>query len=145
MGFLKKSLFAHTSVPNNYSVSAAQKSFFLFLLLFFFNQGACGILVPDQGLNSHLLHLKCRGLITGPSGKFLFFLFFYVELTYYLGFPDASVDEEFTSSTGDVGDASLIPGLGRSPGGDHGNPFQCSCLGNPMDRGAWWATAHMVA
>ena len=33
-----------------------------------------------------------------------------------------------------------IPGLGRSPGGGHGNPFQCSCLENPMDRGAWWAT-----
>ena len=71
-------------------------------------------------------------------------LFFYVELTYYLGFPDASVDKEFTSSTGDIGDASLIPGSGRCPGGDHGNPFQCSCLGNPMDRGTWWATAHMV-
>jgi len=58
-------------------------------------------------------------------------LFFYVELTYYLGFPDASVDKEFTSSTGDIGDASLIPGSGRCPGGDHGNPFQCSCLGIP--------------
>ena len=33
-------------------------------------------------------------------------------------------------------------GLGRSPGGSHGNPLQYSCLGNPMDRGAWWATVH---
>ena len=32
-----------------------------------------------------------------------------------------------------------IPGSGRSPGGEHGNPLQCSCLENPMDRGAWWA------
>ena len=40
---------------------------------------------------------------------------------------------------GDVRDASLIPGLGRSPGGGHGNPLQYSCLGNPMDRGAWRA------
>ena len=35
-----------------------------------------------------------------------------------------------------AGDVSLIPGLGRSPGGGHGNPLQCSCLENPMDRGA---------
>ena len=40
----------------------------------------------------------------------------------------------------DTGDVSSIPGLGRSPGGGHGNPLQYSCLGNPMDRGAWWAT-----
>ena len=34
----------------------------------------------------------------------------------------------------------LVPGLGRSPGVGNGNPLQYSCLGNPMDRGAWWAT-----
>ena len=39
----------------------------------------------------------------------------------------------------------LISGLGRSPGGGHGNPLQYSCLENPMDRGAWWATVHGVA
>ena len=43
-----------------------------------------------------------------------------------------------------VGDLGLIPGSGRSPGGGHGNPLQNSCLGNPMDRGAWWATVHGV-
>ena len=41
-----------------------------------------------------------------------------------------------------AGDASLIPGLGRSPGKGNGNPFQYSCLKNPMDRGAWQATVH---
>ena len=47
-----------------------------------------------------------------------------------------------------AGDAGLIPGLGRSPGGEedlHGNPLQYSCLDNPMDRGAWQATVHGVA
>ena len=44
-----------------------------------------------------------------------------------------------------VGDLGSIPGLGRSPGGGHGNPFQYSCLENPMDRGAWRATVHGVA
>ena len=49
------------------------------------------------------------------------------------------------ASAEDKRDAGLIPGSGRSPGGGHGNPPQNSCLGNPMDRGAWWATAHGVA
>ena len=44
-----------------------------------------------------------------------------------------------------AGDVGLIPGLGRFPGGGHGNPLQYSCLENPMDRGAWQATVHAVA
>ena len=44
-----------------------------------------------------------------------------------------------------AGDADSIPGSGRSPGEGNGNPLQYSCLGNPMDRGAWWTTAHGVA
>ena len=49
------------------------------------------------------------------------------------------------ASAGDIRDTGSIPGLGRSPGKGNGNPFQYSCLGNPMDRGAWWATVHGVA
>ena len=44
-----------------------------------------------------------------------------------------------------AGDKGLIPGLGRSPGEGNGNSLQYSCLENPMDRGAWWATVHEVA
>ena len=44
-----------------------------------------------------------------------------------------------------AGDVGSIPGLGRSSGEGNGNPLQYSRLGNPMDRGAWWATVHMVA
>ena len=44
-----------------------------------------------------------------------------------------------------AGDMGLIPGLGRSPGGENGNPFQYSCLENSMDRGAWWGISHRVA
>ena len=40
---------------------------------------------------------------------------------------------------------SSIPGSGRSPGVGNAQPLQCSCLENPMDRGAWWATVHGVA
>ena len=46
---------------------------------------------------------------------------------------------------GDIRDVGSIPGSGRSPGGGHGNPLQCSCLENPMERGAWWVTVHGVA
>ena len=55
---------------------------------------------------------------------------------YLLGGSDS---KESTCNAGDLG---LIRGLGRSPGGGHGNPLQNSCLENPMDRGAWWATVH---
>ena len=44
-----------------------------------------------------------------------------------------------------AGDAVSIPGLGRFPGGGHGNPLRYSCLENPMDRGAWGSTVHGVA
>ena len=49
------------------------------------------------------------------------------------------------ASAYNVGDLGLIPGSGRSPEVGKGNPLQYPCLGNPMDRGAWWATVHAVA
>ena len=48
-------------------------------------------------------------------------------------------------NAGDVRVVGSIPGLGRSPGGEHGSPLQYSCLENPMDRRAWQATVHRVA
>ena len=48
------------------------------------------------------------------------------------------------TSTGDIRDAGSIPGSGRSLEGGHGNPLQYSCLGNPMDRGAWRAMVYRV-
>ena len=57
----------------------------------------------------------------------------------------ALVVKTLPASAGDRRDLSSIPGLGRSPGGGHGNPLQDSCLGNPTDRGAWWATVRVVA
>ena len=49
------------------------------------------------------------------------------------------------AKAGDAGDLGSIPALGRSPGVGLGNPLQYSCLENPTDRGAWWATVHGVA
>ena len=54
------------------------------------------------------------------------------------------VVKSLPANTGDTRDLGLIPGSGRSPGGRKGNPLQYSCLRNPMDRGAWWATVHGV-
>ena len=55
------------------------------------------------------------------------------------------VVKKLPANAGDLRVTGLIPGLGRSPGGGHGNPFQYSCLENPMDREAWWATVLGVA
>ena len=48
------------------------------------------------------------------------------------------------ANAGDIRDLGSVPGLGRSLGGGHGNPLQYSCLENPMERGACWATVHSV-
>ena len=57
----------------------------------------------------------------------------------------ALVVKSLPASAGDSRDSGSIPGSGRSPGGGNGNPFQCSCLGNPMDRGAWRVTVRGAA
>ena len=60
------------------------------------------------------------------------------------GFSGGSVVKNPPAIQGAAGDAGSIPGSGRFLGGGHGNPLQYSCLENPMDRGAWWATFHGV-
>ena len=58
------------------------------------------------------------------------------------GFPGGSDGKESTCNVGDLGS---VPALGRSPGGEHGNLFQYSCLENPMGRGPWWAMVYRLA
>ena len=58
---------------------------------------------------------------------------------------DGSVVKNPPANAGDKGDKGLIPGLGPSPGGGNGNPLQCACLENSMDRGAWQAVVHGVS
>ena len=62
-----------------------------------------------------------------------------------LGFPRGSASKASACSAGDTRDLGLILESGKSPGGGSGNPLKYSCLENPMDRGAWWATVHGVA
>ena len=59
-------------------------------------------------------------------------------------FPGGTVVRNPPANTEDTRELGLIPGLGRSPGEGNGNLIQCSCLENPMDRGAWWAIVHGV-
>ena len=62
-----------------------------------------------------------------------------------LGFPGGSVVKTPPGSAGDARDLGSTPESGRSPGGENGSGLQRSRLGNPVDRGAWWATVHGVA
>ena len=79
-----------------------------------------------------------KGTLTGRGAGFS-------EASYYVQASQVVlVVKNLPANAGNVRDAGLIPGSGRSPGGGHGNPFQYSCLENPRDRGAWW-TAHRVA
>ena len=61
------------------------------------------------------------------------------------GLPSGSGIKNLPANAGAVGDLGSIPGWGRAPGGGNDNPLQYCCLGNPMDRGVWWATVHGVA
>ena len=66
----------------------------------------------------------------------------YGQVVFHVGFPSGSEGKESACNARDLGS---ISGLGRSPGEENDNPLQHSCLENPMDRGASWATVHGVA
>ena len=61
-----------------------------------------------------------------------------------LGLPGGRVVKNLPANAGDIGDMSSISGSGRFPGTGNGNPLQCSCLENSMDRGAWRVTVNGV-
>ena len=63
----------------------------------------------------------------------------------YTGASQVEIVVKNPTNAEDTGDMGSIPGLGRSPGGGHGNPFQYSCLENSMDRGTWQTTVYGVA
>ena len=88
-----------------------------------------------------ILHLKIHFFFTSLKKKLYSFLKFYV-LTCTHCYLSGSRGKESACNVGDLG---LIAGSGKSPGKGHINPLQYSCLENPMDRGAWRATAHGVA
>ena len=70
--------------------------------------------------------------------------FFHKNTGYFWTSQVLLVIKNLPANAGVIRDSGLIPGLGRFPGGGHGNPLQYPCLENPMDRGAWQATVHEV-
>ena len=72
-------------------------------------------------------------------------MYIYIKLSFFLPNKMSPGGSDGKESACNIGDPCSIPGSRRSPGEGNGNPLQCSCLGNPMDRGAWWATVHGVA
>ena len=86
----------------------------------------CALLSPDSPGYGSLTHLSFHSCNS------------------HLCFPGGSDGKESACSAGGTGDAGSIPPSGRSPGEGNGNPLQYSCLGNPMDRGVWWAPVHGV-
>ena len=88
----------------------------------------------NQTFNSREEDGSVEGWVSGGSLNF-FTLYIY-------GLPGGSVVKNPPTNAGDT---SSIPRSGRSPGEENGNLLQYSCLGNPVDRGAWWATVHGAA
>ena len=78
-------------------------------------------------------------LVLGSEVLCLYRMFLRDCILVFKGFPGGA---EVKVSACNVGDLGSIPGLGRSPGEGNGNPFQYSCLENPKDGGAWWASVH---
>ena len=95
---------------------------------------------PDPGVKLVSPELQVDSLLTEPPGEPAFKS--YLQPILVSGFPWWLSSKE--STTCNAGGASSTPGSGRSPGKGNGNPLQYSCLGNPMERGAWWAVVHGV-
>ena len=101
--------------------------------------------LPRPGIKLVSPALVSRFFTTEKPGETPVSLTFILGLAYCWTSQVALVVNNLPVNAGDKRDSGSIPGLGRSPGGGHGNPLQYSCLENPMDRGAWWATVHGVA
>ena len=125
-----------------------------FLPIFNFVNSACIYQIPAEKSNlvqdaegntkHNMWYVPSRKLCSGSGGKIYITLvtFTHQYLLTNATIPDGSDRRE---SAHIVGDPGSIPGWGRSPGEGHGKPLQYSCLENPMDRGARWATVHGVA
>ena len=93
---------------------------------------------------SDTVNKGCRGDILPYPPQELALHMNDLNLTLHRAFPGGASGKNPQTSAGDVRDTGSIHGSERSPGGGNGNPLQYSCLENPMDTGAWWATVHGV-
>ena len=97
----------------------------------------------NETVNWLFLAIKNQALLFSGPPPSVTDIFRLLALLY--GLPSGGASGKEPSCQCRRGKRHLIPGLGRSPGGGHGNPLQYSCLKNPMDRGAWWATLLRLA
>ena len=98
-------------------------------------------MVPQNGL---IPELPTSGHPSKVYNKLLIVKCFLSVLGYFRASQVVLVVKNLCANAGDGRDVGAMPRLGRSPGAEHGNPLQYSCLENPMDRGAWRATVHGV-
>ena len=130
------------SIPTTSLASSFTLGPFLLGLLVPFRYGFLLITRQGQLSPSLITSILMRKQFLHPvSVSYLLVCFKKKNLIVLLGFPGGSEINNLPANSGDKG---LIPGLGMSPREGNGNPLQYSCLGNPMDRGAWWATVHGV-
>ena len=105
--------------------------------------------IPGMGEPGGLLSMGSHRVghdwsdLAAAAVSFIFVLPFHsFLLPSWWGFPGSS---DGKASAYNAGDPGSVPGSGSSPGEGNGNPLQYSCLENPLERGAWWATVHGVA
>ena len=104
--------------------------------------------LPDPGIKPRSPTLQADALTSEPSGKppnwNLIFRYLGLRYTHTQASQVMLVVKNPPAKARDSRDLGSMCGPGRSPGGGHGNPLQYSCLGSPLDRGAWQATVHRV-
>ena len=98
-------------------------------------------IIPHYAIHIHFLPTANSSHLGTSFPELKLVSFSIQEIIQYLGLPCWLSGKEFAYNAEAM---SLIPGLGRSLGEENSNPLQYSCLGNPMGRGAWWATVHKV-
>ena len=102
-----------------------------------------GLPVPYHLPEFVQVHALCIGHVIQPSHSLTpSSPSAHIHMYIYIGFLGGASGKDPAFSAGDRRDIGLIPGLGRSSGGEHGNPLHYSCLKDPMDRGTWQATVH---
>ena len=110
------------------------KSCFYFLIIFLFLLGVSKTKLWVQSPHCYMQVLASLGIISLKT----------LDVRVISASQVTLVAKNMPANVGDVSNVGLLLGSGRSPGGGHANRLQYSCLENPMDRGTWWATVHML-
>ena len=124
-----------------YSFSFLLEFYFISLLSCMISFLLCDVFLKTNGLRSEMRRVGPWWERELPTLNLNFEFQIWIYVAHSRGLPHGSVVK---NPLANARDESSILGLGRSPGVGNGNPIRYSCLGNPMNRGAWWATVHRV-